>query len=290
MAETNNSTPKNNVAWKIAPLAAIVLLAAGVWIYHYAVTYESTDDAFIDAHIIPIAPKVAGQVLKVYVDDNQGVKAGDPLVQIDPADYKAKVEEDRARVAAAEAEALRTQDDVTRYEELIRRDEVSKQQLDHARAAARSAAANADKERATLQQAELNLSYTDIRAPETGNVTHKTVEEGAYVQVGQSLLALVPENAWVTANFKETQLTHMRPGQPVKIKIDAYPDQTFRGHVDSIQAGTGERFSVMPPENATGNYVKVVQRIPVKILIDASVDPKFRLAPGMSVVPTVKVR
>jgi membrane fusion protein (multidrug efflux system) len=116
------------------------------------------------------------------------------------------------------------------------------------------------------------------------------VEEGAYVQVGQILLSIVPEEVWVTANFKETQITHIRPGQPVRIKVDTYPGKVFHGHVDSIQAGTGERFSLMPPENATGNYVKVVQRVPVKIVFDDANDPDFLLAPGMSVVPAVLVK
>src|SRR4029077_5032858 len=137
---------------------------------------------------------------------------------------------------------------------------------------------------------ELNLSYTKITAPETGRITKKAVEPGDYVQTGQAIFSIVPDDVWVTANFKETQLTHMRPGQKVTIKVDAFPGRTLEGHVDSIQSGTGERFSLLPPENATGNYVKVVQRVPVKIAIDTPEDPNFRLAPGMSVVPKVTVR
>ena len=146
------------------------------------------------------------------------------------------------------------------------------------------------KEKAALDQDKLNLSYTKIIAPMDGRVTGRSVEPGAYVQVGQTLFTLVPEQVWVTANYKETQLTHMQPGQSVEIRVDAYPGRHFDGHVDSIQSGTGERFSVMPPENATGNYVKVVQRIPVKIMIDTPPDPRYRLSPGMSVEPTVKVK
>jgi membrane fusion protein, multidrug efflux system len=136
----------------------------------------------------------------------------------------------------------------------------------------------------------LNLSYTQVKAPEAGNVTHRTVEIGAYVQTGQALMAIVSRRIWVVANFKETQLTHMRPGQPVVVKVDAYPQIKFKGHVDSIQSGTGAQFSLLPPENASGNFVKVVQRVPVKILIDDTAATNFVLGPGMSVEPTVRVK
>jgi membrane fusion protein (multidrug efflux system) len=144
--------------------------------------------------------------------------------------------------------------------------------------------------RATLRQAELNLSYTKIYATESGYITKKSVEPGNYVQTGQALMALVTDRLWVTANYKEVQLERMRPGQSVTIKIDAYPQRKFNGKVDSIQAGSGARFSLLPPENATGNYVKVVQRVPVKILFTEGLPSDFRIGPGMSVVPEVKVR
>jgi membrane fusion protein (multidrug efflux system) len=150
--------------------------------------------------------------------------------------------------------------------------------------------AEIEQARAAVQQAELELSYTTIVAPEAGRITRKSVEAGAYVQVGQALLAVVSDDLWIVANFKETQLTNMTPGQPVEISVDAYPHALFKGHVDSIQAGTGAHFSLLPPENATGNYVKVVQRVPVKIVFDAPPDPQHALAPGMSVVPEVKIR
>jgi membrane fusion protein (multidrug efflux system) len=159
----------------------------------------------------------------------------------------------------------------------------SRRQFDAARA-------NVDRAQAAVEQAELNLSYAKVMAPSDGYVTMKSVEAGAYVQVGQPMLAIVPPEAWVTANFKETQLTRMRPGQPVKIWADAYPGVVFRGHVDSIQRGAGARFSLLPPENATGNYVKVIQRVPVKILFDAGDQMRdYALAPGMSVMPVVDV-
>jgi membrane fusion protein (multidrug efflux system) len=142
--------------------------------------------------------------------------------------------------------------------------------------------------RATLAQAEANLSRTVITAPVAGRVTKLTAAKGAYAAVGQALMMFVPREVWITANFKETQLDLMRPGQPVDIGIDAYPDRTFKGHVDSIQSGSGTAFSLLPAENATGNYVKIVQRVPVKIVFDKP--PDVLLGPGMSVVPTVKVR
>ena len=150
--------------------------------------------------------------------------------------------------------------------------------------------AQSDQARAAATQAELNLSYTTIQAPEAGRVTRKSVEPGGYAQVGQALMAIVPDRVWIIANFKETQLTYMRPGQLAEIHIDAYPGHTFKGHVDSVQAGTGSRFSLLPPENATGNYVKVVQRVPVKIVLDEQPSAEYPLGPGMSVVPDVKVR
>ena len=166
-----------------------------------------------------------------------------------------------------------------RYEKIFQQDEISQQQLDQAQATAASDQATYEKEKAALVQDQLNLSYAKLMAPETGRITKKAIEPGAYVQVGQTLFSIVPEHVWVTANFKETQLTHLRAGQKVTIKVDTYPGPKFEGHVESIQSGTGERFSVLPPENATGNYVKVVQRIPVKIVIDTPPDPNFLLAP-----------
>jgi len=270
-------------------IALIALVIALVPVIRHALTHESTDDAFIDGHVISMAPKVSGQVTAVHVVDNQRVKAGDLLVEIDPRDNQAKVAEHRGKLAAAEAEARRAVADAKRYEKIFAQDEISRQQLDNARAAAASAVATVDRERGALEQEELNLSYTKITAPEDGRVTRKSVEAGSYVSIGQALLALVPETFWVTANFKETQLTHIRPGQQVDIKVDAYPNRKLEGRVESLQSGTGARFSLLPPENATGNYVKVVQRVPVKIVFTENSDLSG-LAPGMSVVPSVNVQ
>lgn len=290
---SSNEPPNNHTKSKIIMItliaAAVVALTAGGLMWFYS-GQESTDDAFIEGHVIPIAPRVAGPIVKVYVLDNQRVKKDDLLYEIDPRDYQTKLQEDQARVAAAGAEAARAAADARRYAALFRNDEVSKQQLDQARTAARSSEAMLQRAQAEAQQAALDLSYTQARAPESGLVTRKSVEEGSYVQVGQSLFAIVPEEVWVIANFKETQLTRMKPGQSVTISVDAYPDHLFKGHVDSVQSGTGERFSLLPPENATGNYVKVVQRVPVKIVFDEPTDSPYHLAPGMSVEPTVKIK
>ena len=164
------------------------------------------------------------------------------------------------------------------------------QQIAVSEAQAQTAGASIEQLRAAVVQAELELSYTKIYSPDDGRVTHKSVEDGALVQSGQPLMAIVPGEVWVTANFKESQVGNIQPGQPVEINVDAYPDKVFKGHVDSIQAGTGARFSLLPPENATGNYVKVVQRVPVKIVFDEPPDSKHLLAPGMSVEPEVKIR
>ena len=158
-----------------------------------------------------------------------------------------------------------------------------------AEAQAKNAQADVDEARAALGAAELNLSYTTIVAPVAGRVTRRTARQGQYLQTGQIVLALVEPDVWVTANFKETQLTHMSAGQDVDIAVDSYPGHTFHGKIDSIQAGSGARFSLLPPENATGNYVKVVQRVPVKIALDPGVTRGWLLAPGMSVIPRVRV-
>jgi membrane fusion protein (multidrug efflux system) len=326
----------------------ITVLIVGLVAAYYFIAvrpYETTDDAFVDGHAIQISPQVPGRVLALLIRDNQFVKKGDPLVQIDPRDYdaalaqaranlaaaqshlaetrqqvlvaRAKAEEDRAAVSSAEAEAKLADADLTRYQAVEKR-AISQQQLDAAVATAQSSHASLDVARkkadasdaqigqdeaqiptadagvqqaeAALSQAELNRSYADIVAPEDGWITHRVVEQGQYLQVGQALLAVVQPNVWVTANFKETQLTYMKPGQPVWIEVDAYPRKKYKGHVDSIQAGTGAQFSLLPPENAAGNYVKVVQRVPVKIVFDENHDFSHMLPLGASVVPKVKVQ
>lgn len=271
------------------PIALVALIGA-IGYYVAERNFESTDDAFIDSHVIPVSAKVAGQITQVDIRDNQPVKAGDVMVTIDPVPFQAKLDEEQAKLDSAEVEATRAVADAARYDTLYKKQEVSQQQYENAQAAARAARAAVERERAVVEQSRLNLSYTKIVSPESGTITRKSVEPGMYVQVGQGLLAVVPKDVWVTANFKETQLTDMRPGQPVTVEVDAYPDRKLSGHVDSIQVGTGARFSLFPPENATGNFVKVVQRVPVKIVFDDKDANLPLLAAGMSVEAKVKVR
>jgi membrane fusion protein (multidrug efflux system) len=316
-----NSNQKNNRARWIL-LAVLVLAGAGVLTYWLLTrAYESTDNAFIEGDIIQISPRVAGQVTRVHVSDNQHVNRGDLLLEIDPHDYEARLAEARGKLgdtmarssgarysleltstvsgavliqARAAADAAREQLGVLKArlaqdEARIHGAEAGSGQAEARRVAAEAKAAQAST-LAVLRQAELNLSYTRIFAPDSGYITRKSVQPGNFVQVGQALMALVSGRLGVIANFKETQLTLMRPGQPASIKIDAYPERKFRGRVDSIQSGSGARFSLLPPENATGNYVKVVQRVPLKILFDETPPADCKLGPGMSVVPEVKVR
>jgi len=266
------------------------LLILALWLIHQSLCYVSTDDAFIEGHVIPISAKVSAHVTKVPVVDNQEVKAGDLLIELDVNDYRVRDQMAKAELQGAEAEAEKAHTDAARYKQLNSQDEVSKQQLDMAVLRTQIADAKVASAKARVEQAGLDVSYTKIYAPIDGHVTKKSVEVGQLVPVGQPLLAIVSKGKWVIANFKETQLTLMRPGQKVEIKVDTYPHKTFKGHVDSIQRGTGARFSLFPPENATGNYVKVVQRVPVKIVFEEAPDKKYPLALGMSAVPEVKVR
>lgn len=354
--------------WKRRPVMVVGSLVLAVLFFlglHYladSFTHESTDDAFLDATVVAVAPKVAGQAKKVYVASNQQVKKGDPLVEIDPRDFEVQLAQKKAaqdaaeanisllesgvallgtQVATAEATAKQSEaeaaadqataekanSDLKRAEGLIQNKTISSQEFDSAKAAAAAAnatlragqekaASNRAKiaeaqaqlqagrkawERAQAQarqagvdvdQADLNLSYTRITAPQDGRVTRKAVEEGDYVQVGQRFMALVADDIYAIANFKETQLRNIRPGQPVKISVDSLTARAFAGHVESIQAGSGAAFSLLPPENAVGNYVKVVQRVPVKIVFDDEAAREFssRIVPGMSAVVKVKVR
>jgi membrane fusion protein (multidrug efflux system) len=198
--------------------------------------------------------------------------------QLEAAERAAQATEDRLRHAEAQLGQAQGQ---------LAGAQAAPAEVAYSRAQAEQAAAEIAQLEAAARQAELDLSYTRIVAPEAGRITKKAVEPGDFVQSGRALLVIVPEQVWVIANFKETQLDQMHPGQPVAVTVDAYPGVHFRGHVDSIQAGSGAAFSLLPPENATGNYVKVVQRVPVKILLDDPPDPTHPVGPGMSVVPTV---
>jgi membrane fusion protein (multidrug efflux system) len=230
---------------------------------------------------------------------------------------RADLAQAQAQVTVAQADLYQAQHDLARYQAINPR-AITRQLLDNATAAQRSSTAKLEASRqavagmqaqivaaeaavdaavaavhtgdANIADARLQLSYTHVLAPAAGRVTRRTVEVGNYVSPGQAMLAIVQPGLWVTANFKETQLTDMRPGQPVHFHIDAFPDADLTGHVDSFQSGTGSIFSSLPAENATGNYVKVVQRLPVKLFFDGADAARLPLAPGMSVTPRVTVR
>lgn len=317
-----------------------LLIAIGGWVglqmFITSKTHIETDNAFIEARNVPVSAKVSGTVTRVLVNDNQFVKQGDLLLEIDPRDYQVqmakatagvgvaenetggeylKVEAARAALQSAKARHDQAVVDLERGEKLFAREVIPKEQLDRLKTGRRVAEsqlkeaeenlkraqaeaglggaggtrAKVMERKALLNEAELQLSYTKVYAARNGYITRKSIEPGANIQAGQALMALVPlQDAWITANYKERQITHIQPGQKVEFSVDAYPGRTFTGRVDSIMAGTGAAFSLLPPENATGNYVKVVQRIPVKIAIDTSSDPEHLLRVGMSVVPVVK--
>ncbi|WP_130834525.1 HlyD family secretion protein [[Erwinia] mediterraneensis] len=336
----------------ILAIVVVVMLLVGFWFWFSTRNEETTDDAFTEGEAVTIAPKVSGYVVKLLVNDNQRVKKGDLLVEIDPRDalaqrdqaraqlglaqaqlhqaeaqlalsrvqYPAQRDQARAEQARAQAALLNAQADYRRQRGVDPR-ATSQRNIDSAAAQLRSAEAQLQSAKAQvavasevalqirlqqtnvearqqqvaqaqaqLNNAELNLSYTRVRAPYDGFVTKRNVQLGTLVQAGSSLFSLVSPDIWITANFKESQLARMNPGDRVAISVDAWPDMELEGHVDSIQMGSGSRFSTFPAENATGNFVKIVQRVPVKIVIDKGLDPNRPLPLGLSVEPKVTVK
>ncbi|HUJ18660.1 MAG TPA: HlyD family secretion protein [Nitrospirota bacterium] len=321
---------KKKKAFIIVGIVVIVGAILGYFYSQYRRTHVSTDDAFIDGNIHTIAAKINGTVKRIYVDDNQHVKQGDLLLEIDPEDYsvryreasssanaeKAKLSEMENRIAAAQAnlelqranfklaeiekaraESLfqkevlprdRYDRAMTNYDVAAAQVKAAEEQLRTAESQRLTQASTARQKEATAELAGLNFQYTKIYAPADGYIAKKSAQLGNQIQAGQPLMAVVGlQDIWVTANFKETEMTNIRPGQAVTISVDMYPGKKFTGRVDSIMAGTGVSFSLFPPENATGNYVKVVQRIPVKIVFDQGQDKDHVLRIGMSAEPTV---
>ncbi len=338
----------------LIPAVAVAALLGVIWAartWYYAHTHQSTDDAQVDGHIVPVIAKVGGYVTIVAVRDNDSVRAGGPLVRLDSAEYTVRLAQADAdlaaaratagsrggvgqagaavqtaagqrsaldaQIAAARANLVKAQADLARAKDLVAKQIVSAQQLDGAQAAAdaaaaqvqalerqaaaatagvtgaeagvRLAAARVAAAQAARDNAALQLSYTAITAPASGTVAKKLVEIGQLVQPGQQLMSIVADTGvWVTANFKETQLAAMRVGQPVEIRIDAYGGVVAKGEVESLSAATGARFALLPPDNATGNFTKVVQRVPVRIKVTQLLGPARPLRPGMSAVVSVK--
>jgi membrane fusion protein (multidrug efflux system) len=269
-----------------------------------------------------VSTRIAGNVTKVLVSDNQQVEAGDVLAQLDLNELKVQREKAGAALAQANAQLAQIRAQVTRDETVASKSEsdfdradklshdtnavLSRQEFEDAKAAlgvARASlnatkasvlAAEAQVKAATAQLAdvELQLSYTEIVAPAAGRIGRKNIEVGNRVQPGQSLLAIVQSQVWITANFKETEIAHLKPGQPVTVTVDGFPGHQFSGRIESISPASGAQFALLPPDNATGNFTKIVQRVPVKIVFDeASIrDFSGRIVPGMSVNVKVRIR
>lgn len=329
-------------------MAGLALLIAaafyGVPKAWYGWTHVSTDDAFVDGTLVPVASEVAGRITALRVDEHQAVRAGDPLMELEASDYSVSVAQKEAALlksrsekeelvfqkasaegeltraeaamAAAGAQAELARKERARYESLLKEEIIPQSQFDLVDARAKTAEANLEEARqavakaraalagldsrastlgfeareaeADLQKAKLDLSRTVVVSPLDGIVAKKNAEMGKYVQKGQTLFIIAKDGIpWVTANFKETQVGSIRIGQQADIRVDAYPGLVFKGHVESFQPGTGAVFSLLPPENATGNFVKVVQRVPVRIALDRPPDPGHTLWPGLSVVASV---
>ena len=284
--------------WVIAAVAGLLVLLAvvGFGIYWWTTSrwLESTDDAYTQADAVVIAPKVAGYVAKLLVTDNQRVRAGDPLVQIDPRDYKAALDQALANQEKDQASLGNAQLNLNRSAALVGAQlAVTRQQYDTDKATVAAGQASVDADKAQVEQARLNLGYATIAAPVDGAVGDRSVQLGAYVQPGQGLMSIVPMGSaiYVVANFKETQIEHMFRGEKVDLSIDTFPDVKFTGKVDSLAPGSGAQFALLPPENATGNFTKIVQRVPVKILIDGAPQDRLdQLRPGLSVEVDVDSR
>ena len=327
------------IAIAFVVLLALAGIGLGVRQYLWARTHVSTDNAQVEGHVVPVLAKVTGFVTAVPVDENQTVKTGDLLVQLDDREYQAKLEQNeadlaaalattggngkvgqavaqlavaRAAVAQAQANADRAAADVERFRALDSRGVVSRQEVDAAEAAAASSAAQVRgaqdqvvaaeaalqgagakvaSARAQRDQSALNVAWTRITAPTAGVMSKKNVEVGELVSPGQPLMSVVPlDDVWIVANLKETEIADVGPGDRAEIQVDAYPGRRFPARVESISAATGAKFSLLPPDNATGNFTKVVQRIPVRLRLEGPQDPKHPLRPGMSVRATIATR
>ena len=309
----------------LMPIIIIMIAICGYGFFIESQKWEHTDNAYVETLPVKVSTRVSGQMIEMYVKDNQKVKKGDLVAKIDPTDYEVKLAQVKAKYESAllkqknakssynasKIQIELARKNLERYTVLYKAGSVSKLDYDKAKLDYENAKANMTQAQQSLlskgkknvadadlkqlaalkKQAELELNYTNIYAPQPGTVTSKTIAEGAYVIIGQPLCTIVPDDVWVVANFKENQLKHMKTGQEVKIKVDTYPNKEFEGKIDSIQRISGAKSSLFPPENAVGSFVKIVQRIPVKIVFTEPIDKsKYTIVAGMSVEPKVRVK
>ena len=279
---------RHPLAVALGLLLLIPVIAGGYLYWDNAEHFESTDDSFIAARQFALQPKVSGYITAVPVTDNQHVAAGDVIARIDDRDYRIALEQAQAQQAHDQALLEQAQKNLDRYQYLAKTNSIAQQQVDDQGYLVDQDKSNVALDQAKVDAAKLDLSHTVVTAAQAGRVVSLSAAIGQFAQAGTTLSMFVPDQIWVAANFKETQLDAMRPGQPATIDIDAYPERTIHGHVASVQSGSGPAFSLLPPENATGNWVKIVQRVPVKIVMD---DPPadVALGPGMSVEATVRI-
>jgi membrane fusion protein (multidrug efflux system) len=346
MAQPEKGPKTNPANWIVTIMALVTILLAAIYfgrLYWHSSKFEETNDAQVEAYINPVSARAAGYIQKILFEENQWVRQGDTLVILDDREYRNKVEEAKAVVEDAEAELVvlsasisaaetgttvnkdliasakarlwQQEQDIRRYEHLLKEEAATGQEYEAVKAkydvavSEFSAAGNTLKtsyskieelksrrallvaglksKRIALDFARINLGYTVITAPYSGRLGRKTIQEGQQIQAGQPLVSIVSEkNKWVTANFKETQLYALRPGKQVDIELDALPGKVFKGRVESVSPGTGAKFSLLPPDNATGNFVKIVQRIPVRLVFNDTSLGDVRI--GMNALVTVK--
>lgn len=272
----NSATYRRNLILVI--IGIIIISVGGIWLY--GLRYVTTDDAYINANVIEIAPRISGQVNKLNIQNNQFVKKGTILFVIDPVPYQVAVAKAKAQLAINEAQWQNTATNAKRVLQLVVAKALPIQSRDDINAKLQTTRAAVELAKAALAQAELNLQYTEVVAAADGWVTNMSLRAGNEVTANQPLFALV-SNAeyWVDANLKETELTDVKPQQKAKVYLDMYPHHTFHGVVESISKGSGAAFSLLPPQNAVGNWVKVAQRVPVKIRI-LDQDSNFPLRVG----------
>lgn len=278
--------------FKTTVIGLFVLGAIVFWwsMYSYNKKFAETEDAYVNANVVQIAPRISGEVNKLYIKNNQRVVKDAPLFSIDAEPYKVALEKAKAQLEINQAQLRQAQATAKRTLALVGKKYLSAQKGDDATASLRSAASAVKLAQANVKQATLNLGWTNIKAPSSGWVTNMTLREGDMVAAHQQVFALISdEEFWVDANFKETDLGKIKEGQKVDLTIDMYPNHSFAGVVESISGGTGTAFSLLPPQNATGNWVKVTQRVPVRIRV-LNPDPKFPLRIGTSVTAKVHLQ